>query len=487
MSILINDENISLSTWREIIDNNTSSHNNSLYLDYHDNILLTSYSSINKYRFFTTSSTHLLPQTRRMENIFSNFYDIFPTKYEYTTLYPLPNFVRIFTRDYSIVENSEIIDVLYEVEIRDNKLVLIFDENGASRRIEFYITRGLESIFGFINDRIKVNDIIVGDTLEFIISFIDNIIRLNLFTNEYLDHLSRIKFNYPRVFALFSYVFESVAINSNTNLIGPISYSGHVSRKYDKRVMIFGDKHVHSPICIDDTLNKIRIDDYLAYLLLKHSSKSIDLFVEDLFPENRERDDYPPLWLFYVMKKFKNCRQVDKIACEYDNLRYHYTNVRFKSILFGYVLSYYARDEEKIINFLDLEFPLTDDTIYQVIKDTKIDKQLNEVKDEEFVGMFLEFFERRIKEYNYGKITERKIMLLCATFMDMYLIARMFRSFYDYDNSRNCVVFAGENHAQTYRDFLESVGFDKVFERRSDIEETSMQCINLSGVIDIFE
>jgi hypothetical protein len=117
------------------------------------------------------------------------------------------------------------------------------------------------------------------------------------------------------------------------NIIGPVSLSEHHSKKYNKHVYIFGEKHIVNHTCKDSTEKSINIIEFFDQILKENEDKKgpIDLYLETEYSTKekvvQKRD--PELfndWLSLLETKYHDCLIEKK--CIYKNVRMHYTDLR---------------------------------------------------------------------------------------------------------------------------------------------------------------
>jgi len=134
-----------------------------------------------------------------------------------------------------------------------------------------------------------------------------------------------------------------------------------------------------------------------------------------------------------------------------------------------------------------------------IMHESKIFKQLQYIEDVNIRDEIEDFFRDRFEEYTVtwdeldfaAKIMLQgpnptsvflhmanlidKLSRYIMTVMDAYLMARAFRSDLSLSSSSNIIIYAGDNHAVTYRQLLQTLGFETIAEIR-DWD----QCLDLS-------
>ncbi len=338
-------------------------------------------------------------------------------------------------------------------------------------------------------------------------------------------------------------------------LIGPISLYEYRSNKYNKRVYLFGDYHSKDAMCKKsypsrNPYNTINIDKFIEYTLLQNPNKIIDVFLEATYTKGTIKEMllevYKTSYLADTIDTFKNpegtSRQADskdclhdkkESECKYHNGRFHYTDVRnFTPDLF--IINAILDDSsdnkgklELLKNLLSL-FSDKDDSTFiltDILKNTKIMKQLKNIKDESVKTVLINYVSNIISK-NIITVKEMKRLLsilqkgeemeiidkifyyylqnkwnkITSVLMDVYLLSRMFRSFSQKDSTsihligekddeiNNIIIYAGDCHIRLYCEIFEKLDFDFIEESSSmkfdeDLnpikEEHDFQCLNI--------
>ena len=299
---------------------------------------------------------------------------------------------------------------------------------------------------------------------------------------------------------------DVLPMDSIDNIIGPFSYTEY---KYGERTIgIFGEYHnIDKPTKISKNTT-LTFSGFISSLLTQ-STIQYDLFVEMPYINKRlkgSRIHKSNTMLSIIQKNYKDCLSVVK-HCPYKNLRAHYTDYRTstsfeKSIVF------------KVYNELDLKKPfpkaIRDHEIFKnpilfykreqtkvlgIFKDPKILKQLRNVpKNIDIKKFFLKSvknMEREFKQFlkmywsnvdpaiiinslkTYSKFFSAIVSEFINFFidlnnvvMDVYTISRMFRTFNrtPEEDPKNIIVYVGNNHAETYRHFMEYIKAKKIID-----------------------
>lgn len=356
-------------------------------------------------------------------------------------------------------------------------------------------------------------------------------------------------------------------------LQGPVSLSQHFSSKYGgKMVYIFGDLHMRAQPCSPlDTSSTIGIDHFLKVICEENPDKIIDIFLEFKFVHKKDPTrtevDFNQGYLFGdVHQTWKNCLQVDKTLCNVSNVRMHYVDPRLHSyinnaetqvvdvldLLWRTLKNKYdvgtpfdLDDQDEWNRYIgDLETAVKElPTIAQIWTVSKIDKQIQAIS-EPSVRQAIEGFAQThfvtcrptidsvgyrqlftlLKQLDFTKPVsnsyatqlyefiiplQRHIADWTVSIMDIYLLARMFRSFSNNlveksDPPKYIIIYAGNLHSANYRSFLKDIlGFETLvdmFPSRKEFNElisrgelntekyksTIIQCVDISGIFQPF-
>jgi hypothetical protein len=328
------------------------------------------------------------------------------------------------------------------------------------------------------------------------------------------------------------------------HIVGPISLTEHYrpapvragrGAHQSQHIYVFGETHVHQSTCP----YQLKIHQYLRQVIDSNRDKKLDLFIEVPII-GRLHSDRPEVaraqsYLDRVQQTFEACLQLDKTQCPYHgHVRFHYVDVRWTpalewlTVLWETMLTWHdhLRTQQRQIQFqrrlavLDrlvstrpyvsaTKDPLHDVDWIQLVRQTKLDKQLSRIPDPTTRLKVQAYFQPRMKrhatvvsEYEYGDIREllnlpasdmpndtldafARLMLaigdLLMDYTDCYTIARMLRTFRDTDTVMQHILFYGGNeHANTLRSVLAKVGFEQVAASFSNSPGVDYQCLDLS-------
>lgn len=321
-------------------------------------------------------------------------------------------------------------------------------------------------------------------------------------------------------------------------LYGPFTCSLHTSRDYRMNIYIFGEYHSN----VDEDAKYTNIISEYLYNTMNTSTVFIDFFLE--YHKFRGKYNYENLYIDRLRKKFQPCIRKHSSCMILDTSRSHYLDIRDLEnmydplIIYKYMYEDYLNGQEygkNIKNFnalmdltyidnnnvveyvktrmpelkrLDKELNKTDKNIkkllmaFQIYKFSKIKKFTPITKDEVSKVFKTKQKDRDttdiIKKINH--IYNRVLIPIGGILTDIYVLARLFKKFKvrDGDNQPdrvyNAVMYAGNNHSDNYRIFLERLKFREVF----NINQKKGTMLNLpiyrqplfsvnSGVINKFD
>lgn len=72
------------------------------------------------------------------------------------------------------------------------------------------------------------------------------------------------------------------------------------------------------------------------------------------------------------------------------------------------------------------------------------------------------------------------ILHVISVFMDMYLIARLFRNFADDTYVADSIVYVGEYHAKNYRELMKNIGAKEIFHKSSIKHNSYHSCVDIT-------
>ena len=275
-------------------------------------------------------------------------------------------------------------------------------------------------------------------------------------------------------------------------IIGPYTYDEFQYGRYN--IAIFGESHLIRELPELSKKSTLLFSDFLTSLLTQNADINYDFFLEigymsrDIHPEAVY---YMNTMVNIIENDFHKCLEIVK-DCPYKNLRAHYIDYRNKyrtevdvvQIIYS-SLSLGKPNVERMMNaFLSKYrkiYEARQKVIEAALQDPKIEKQLahNPLRDEilSFIKMQIkkndEEFEIFVKEnkgyfektYSEEKTTENdrdfwrdlldsQFIYMLTPVMDLYTLARMFRSYPSGRDTENIIFYGGAVHAMLYKKFL---------------------------------
>jgi hypothetical protein len=274
---------------------------------------------------------------------------------------------------------------------------------------------------------------------------------------------------------------------------GVIGVSEMYSELYGKHVYLFDDFHIAKKFC-EENKDTIDIDKLIQKTILQNQDKMIDVFIEifyDVFHIKMEDiskikfnsgDSEATSYMIKSHELLQECSNVKKKDCNYDNLRYHVSDIRFKSgVHFDMRPETFLMDKEI---FFDLfgEEKTTDLHRKRILQSFKINRQLQAIEDEKVksfieheIALYFETSEKLISQLRTyfkqsifnARMEDTKIHLM-KHLMNFYILARMFRSFKKEKDmysepANNIIVYAGGDHVLAIISMLKKLKFSMVF------------------------
>ncbi|CAH6418827.1 Hypothetical protein POVN_LOCUS550 [uncultured virus] len=309
-------------------------------------------------------------------------------------------------------------------------------------------------------------------------------------------------------------------------LQGPVDLTRHVSSKYNKDILVMGDEHVlGGKPCSVNSRETITLNSFLGYNILS-TGKTVDVYLEIDYITSFFQGRAPLLesYLKDAAAHFSGCLTYTKTACQYSNARVHYTDSRFVSDAFtqlwlalklavepgkqeqGYTsLKYVLETARPELKTLLADAKSVQNWFDTIMHKTRIEKQIRNIKDEHIRSFFTRALENemsylvtnRFGGLTYDKLmqaaTEKKadgivaawgnLLYTSVTYMDLYLMARVFRSFRQVAGKRSedpqrIIIYAGYLHADRYRKYLNTLGsFATTYTaKKTDV----FQCLDIS-------
>ena len=266
------------------------------------------------------------------------------------------------------------------------------------------------------------------------------------------------------------------------------------STKYDMKLLFIGDSHTYQHGCP-------KISDPISFFIqeqIRTATCFIDLFLEVpyIFEKRAEPIRVGNTFMAITHADYWDCFTWDKHFCPYGNLRAHYIDLRnipndpyfsVEKIIVSLFYGHSPKDNNELLNNPKVKkiFQNADSCINYIdslIKTTKINKQLNNITQPEVKKVLLKYQQlwkeppshatpsvvswNNIQLALKDKASKRLIndlyftlASLPATLMDVYTVARMFRTYKNDPQkyslpAKNIILFAGNFHNNRYRDLL---------------------------------
>ena len=267
---------------------------------------------------------------------------------------------------------------------------------------------------------------------------------------------------------------------SKMNLINGPNYYNQI-QFHDKFIHNFGERH-DIATCDESSFPFVELLQRTFEM-----GEAIDFYIELNSPIKHTMYDLintSSVTVNSILQKFKACFTLNKERnqryyrsdeCFYSNIRFHMIDIRsqlyimlnqdFRQTLIEIVLSYHHQKTspatellEKLIQnqFKDIEDhrikheleKLFQETIHR-IRNIKFTIPLPTEIDKETFYTYRYELNRKIKNIFFD---------LTSPFVDIFLLARLFRSFKTKEESKNCILYTGMNHSIRITRFFEKIG-----------------------------
>lgn len=320
---------------------------------------------------------------------------------------------------------------------------------------------------------------------------------------------------------LKTYIEPISYIDKPAYLSGIYRLSYYVHPELEMKVYLLDDIHRYEYECDDFGIkSSMRVHHWIEQIVKQNSDILIDIFLEISPPERRQNiitdmelrsryeperynEDVPIITnILYKQERsgdnspieftnsseeytdiearhtlsaavglFAPCWLSDKSKCPYPNTRVHWVDIRNASIL---------RDIKRSIGIFDVteretsfikklrQEPL--DVLHKFMDGTKIRKQLDNM-DPEIQQMLIKFMEDKVSKSEEYRHMSREFA------MDIYLLARLFRTFKDGSYVQHAIIYTGGFHNNIYRQFFKMVGFQQVYNKETEFG--NVQCLNI--------
>ena len=316
-------------------------------------------------------------------------------------------------------------------------------------------------------------------------------------------------------------------------LQGPVTLRKFTSSTLPHIIYIFGDSHLVNSSCPNEyPVNKLIVD------LTNKLPFFLDIFVEGsyVYKSGITRDTLGTSilknsYLERVLSEFsKDCFTHLKKNCNFSTSRIHYTDMRFffnskvEENLFTLLLRlishnligkikgdtsvefknnikkikyFFERDKDMLKKYLFDKKELLN-LITLGIRHKRTIKQIKNIPSSDIADILEKYMEEGIAKFvfniaininenkrqgeisyeqssvNLFRIME-KIIEFYTIYMDVYLVARIFRTFRQIPNkysepAYNSIVYVGNNHAKNYEELLKRIGFNMVYFQENNLE-----------------
>lgn len=276
----------------------------------------------------------------------------------------------------------------------------------------------------------------------------------------------------------------------------------YTSSKYGKKIVLFGDVHTKTFGC--DPKNSLSTSDFIMNQI-ETSTCFLDIFLEIpyLFGRTDTKLELEGTYMNELHRDLRKCFEYTK-DCQYHNIRAHYIDLRSPKLSEDffllqravinsfYKIPYSKNMTDRLLKNEGLQniFSSKDNIInfmYKLVRSKKIQKQIDNIKDEKVRKVLLRMEKERIEnpdidfdEISWAKIKEwleerfyphtlyHSLIRYVSVIVDIYTIARVFREFREVPGlySKPCdnvMIYAGAYHTRTYQNFLELLEFSHIF------------------------
>jgi hypothetical protein len=276
------------------------------------------------------------------------------------------------------------------------------------------------------------------------------------------------KLSYPTTYDYLVKYCDVLPLESIKNILGPVSY-----REYklgnDINICLFGERHKIIKDC-DNIKDSLPFAGFLNSLLSQKYRRFYDFFVELPYKKYFSPSIQYPLDDMVNMNLIINSffryfpddiYTIPSYEYKHKNMRIHYIDYRMNNSLPSNSVKYSIpnKEREKLITMENYEKERA-----VVLKFLRTDRKLNKQIRESYIPAerFITFYEDQITALDTYLKTQKLdalvFMDLFAIVMDVYALARMFRTFAENKNMPstpdNIIVYVGSVHATNYDNFL---------------------------------
>ncbi|CAH6418828.1 Hypothetical protein POVN_LOCUS551 [uncultured virus] len=311
-------------------------------------------------------------------------------------------------------------------------------------------------------------------------------------------------------------------------LQGPVELARHVSTKYNKDILLMSDESlIDGTPCSADPREAFTLTQFLDYNILS-TDKTVDLYldVEYITSSVPRRASLENSYMTRVATHFAECLTYDKKACRYPNARVHYVGIPAGSDAFNALkeaFRLFTNSKTQNVGFDQIKHVLqvTHPELKTQLSDVKavqkwldstlnrslINKQVRNIKNKDARIRLTQYFENEVasvtkhtlddltydsllqiaitKDIGKALNMQWKLSGLLGVHNDVYLMARVFRSFRQVAGKRSedpqhVIIFTASFRAVRYHKILRILGsFIAVYTAK----ETSVrQCLDISGL-----
>lgn len=322
------------------------------------------------------------------------------------------------------------------------------------------------------------------------------------------------KGNIPLLNIIYNHFYEFLP--APDYISGPITLTYQTSEKYNMKIYIFGEAHSDIKTCneIEGIENSMNISNYL-YQTFLNTDKFIDFYIEDrLYPMNEFKEATALITI--LRNDFHKClNPAKRNECVFKTIRSHFVDARFiekgeQNIGTNSTLHILQtldphddRQKLKKDELKQIQKILSLKT-YGSIADYIIELALSiKIIKKEFdrcyldKKLFLEVFRKSLIErleyrldikefltfsiYSSNMNLYNILVIITSPILEFYMIARVFKEFkktnYFPRKPKYIVFYGGDSHSELFRLFLDKLGFNIMFGKRS-----KSRCLDMRGV-----
>jgi hypothetical protein len=237
----------------------------------------------------------------------------------------------------------------------------------------------------------------------------------------------------------------------------------------DKEIYMFGEFHFPVNHCDPKLKNTIGIPIIFDYIIKSNPQIKIDFFFEKQDRPNPfinyamdVNDSIIPMPILITRGFFSACST--RLGCElyWPNLRMHGIDVRqTNDFLLSFLMNFLGSPGTKITGGTGLMEKLYAKFLdpVRIFEEYKINDQINGITDDKLKAEILTYagneLNKKIENYNQTNYAMDMFDIM-AFYVDIYAIARIFRTFGEYD-SKYIMIYVGDQHRYMIDKFLNSL------------------------------